>query len=885
MPQWKFASSFIFIVCLLAGVGAPAQQRERQNRSVVNGTVTDSLGNPLSGATIHLLSGTDSLSKIAGPRGTFTFNIPPKQRFRLIVTALGYRPFSQEYSVPAGSTQFDLGDIPLVPLYQQLQTATVSRVRPITSVPDTLTYNARAFPTQPGVAVVQLLRRLPGLEVDINGNVSINGTRITKVIVNGKEYMGGDVLFAIMNLPADIVEKIQIIDDYGDDARLTNIKVGEPRKILNIVFPQNLRTGMVGHLTAGEGTEGKFSDDIFANLFRPTTQTSLAVTAVDNSQLGENPVTTIDFGYSGPATTPIDAALNANYHIEHPHLRTTTAQTTSLPADQLNLSQTATTESVNKNFSAAGIFTVHPVPSSTLRLTTGLSLQHSTSTTTSNTATLETTYFTKTTLDQQYDQAATINTSPYADLYFEHISPKTGQRYSMQASLNYNTVTNRHTTIAQNTTTIGDTITNAVQQFTVNNPLTSLSLAVAGQFLWPLAPQTFFRLGYSAHRSRSDLTRTTVFPDSNQLSLLSDSLNLRQRYITQDQSLQAGLRLRRNAFQLLAQLDLRLANMDNEDFSAKNAIRYQYMAPLPTVEAGWALSPAARLTFNYHGDASAPGSAQLAPVTDITNPQFPVTGNPHLTPSYSEQFALHYEKSALKALTNFGFGATAGYNVTTHPIVNVINHPADSSAVIATTTYINGQPVTSAYASGQVSAPPILQKHLRLFFNTTIARSTTDTYADGNRLPTTTIAYTQTIHLLWQIEDLHQLDIQATHSSENTAFQTGTQASVHTQTANLTLAGRDLVFNHWTTSWQYTQPFESEADHLISTPAMLTAGIERTLLRKNAARISLTLNNILNSGSAASQQQTPTSITHTTIQYTQRYFLLTFRLQLEKFRH
>jgi TonB-dependent SusC/RagA subfamily outer membrane receptor len=100
---------------------------------------------------------------------------------------------------------------------------------------DTVEYKASAYPVKAKASVNELLKKLPGVDVDANGNVTAQGQQITKTRINGKDFNGADVNKAIKNLPADVVEKIQIIDDYGDQANKTAIKTGEPNKILNIV--------------------------------------------------------------------------------------------------------------------------------------------------------------------------------------------------------------------------------------------------------------------------------------------------------------------------------------------------------------------------------------------------------------------------------------------------------------------------------------------------------------------------------------------------------------------------------------------------------------------------------------------------------------------------
>ena len=91
-----------------------------------------------------------------------------------------------------------------------------------------------SFKVKEGAVVEDLLKKLPGVTVDKDGNVTAQGKAVSRVKVNGKDFFGGDVKTATKELPANIVDKIQVIDDYGDQATVSGIKDGDPDKIINI---------------------------------------------------------------------------------------------------------------------------------------------------------------------------------------------------------------------------------------------------------------------------------------------------------------------------------------------------------------------------------------------------------------------------------------------------------------------------------------------------------------------------------------------------------------------------------------------------------------------------------------------------------------------------
>src|SRR6202000_2722273 len=149
----------------------------------------------------------------------------------------------------------DLGAIVLKTDAHELAGVTIVGTIPVTLKEDTVQYQASAYKVRENAPLEDLIKKLPGVDVDVNGNVSTQGKQVTKVRINGKDFMGGDVQSALKNLPADVVENIQMIDDYGDQANLTGIKTGDPDKIMNITIRKDKNYGYFGQATVGGGSD------------------------------------------------------------------------------------------------------------------------------------------------------------------------------------------------------------------------------------------------------------------------------------------------------------------------------------------------------------------------------------------------------------------------------------------------------------------------------------------------------------------------------------------------------------------------------------------------------------------------------------------------------
>ncbi|NNU34897.1 hypothetical protein HK413_14110, partial [Mucilaginibacter sp. S1162] len=141
------------------------------------------------------------------------------------------------------------------PESRQLKEVVIIGVNPIKFKEDTIDYKIAAYPVRENAPVEDVLKKMPGVDVDNNGNVTAQGKSITKIRINGKDFMGGDVQSATKNIPADILESVQVIDDYGDQANLTGVRTGEPNKILNFTIRNDKNYGYSLQANAGAGKD------------------------------------------------------------------------------------------------------------------------------------------------------------------------------------------------------------------------------------------------------------------------------------------------------------------------------------------------------------------------------------------------------------------------------------------------------------------------------------------------------------------------------------------------------------------------------------------------------------------------------------------------------
>ena len=166
-------------------------------------------------------------------------------------------------------------------------------VPPIIVKEDTVEYKADSFRLKPNAMVEDLLKKMPGIEVDKNGNITAQGKTVTKVRVNGKDFFSGDPKAATQQLSADMIDKVQVVDDYGDLANASGIKDGEPDKVINLQLKKDRNRGVFSRTTVGAGTNDRYAATTNVNFFNNNKQLSVFGGANNNNS------STFDFNSSG----------------------------------------------------------------------------------------------------------------------------------------------------------------------------------------------------------------------------------------------------------------------------------------------------------------------------------------------------------------------------------------------------------------------------------------------------------------------------------------------------------------------------------------------------------------------------------------------------------
>lgn len=237
----------------------------------ISGTVLDQQKtNPLNNASVRLRSTTNSAfarNILSDSLGRFSFQNLPSDSFLLTISFVGYNDVTRGIRLDTASVSLDTTgagmvdvNIAMVPsTSQDLATVVITaRTPPARQKGDTLEINASQFKVNPDASAEDLARKVPGITIE-NGQVKAQGENVQKVTIDGRELFGDDATAALRNLPAEIIDKIQVFDRLSDQAQLSGVDDGNTQKGINIVTKANMRNGQFGRVFAGYGTDKRYS--------------------------------------------------------------------------------------------------------------------------------------------------------------------------------------------------------------------------------------------------------------------------------------------------------------------------------------------------------------------------------------------------------------------------------------------------------------------------------------------------------------------------------------------------------------------------------------------------------------------------------------------------
>ncbi|WP_446778338.1 carboxypeptidase regulatory-like domain-containing protein, partial [Macellibacteroides fermentans] len=243
-----------------------------QTGVTVTGRIVERGNNlPVEQATVRLLTGKDSTlvgGVVSSANGNFTLKNIKAGSYLLHVTFVGFEPTYQPLQITGKVNPVKIGNIELTDGAIQLgEAVVVGKANEVVVRNDTVEYNADSYKVTEGSVLEDLLKKMPGVEIASDGKVTVNGKEIKKIMIDGKEFFSDDPKVASKNLPAKMVDKVQVLDKKSDMAMMTGFDDGNEETVINLTVKPGMKQGWFGNAFAGYGSEKRYEGNAMVNRF------------------------------------------------------------------------------------------------------------------------------------------------------------------------------------------------------------------------------------------------------------------------------------------------------------------------------------------------------------------------------------------------------------------------------------------------------------------------------------------------------------------------------------------------------------------------------------------------------------------------------------------
>ncbi len=278
------------LLMLLMILFSPMAFAQQSGVNVTGSVVEQGSDTPIEQATVRLLNVKDSAmvrGVVSARNGSFTLKNVKKGSYLLHITFIGYDPLYQPLQITGKKNPVNVGKLELSNGAIELGEAVVIGKAPeVTVRNDTVEYNADSYKVTEGSVLEDLLKKMPGVEVDSEGKITVNGKEVKKVMVDGKEFFSDDPKVASKNLPAKMIDKLQVLDKKSDMAQMTGFDDGEEETVINLTVKPGMKQGWFGNAYGGYGSKDRYEGNAMVNRFVNNDQITFMGGANNTNNMG-----------------------------------------------------------------------------------------------------------------------------------------------------------------------------------------------------------------------------------------------------------------------------------------------------------------------------------------------------------------------------------------------------------------------------------------------------------------------------------------------------------------------------------------------------------------------------------------------------------------------
>ena len=733
-----------FLLLLLVSVAANAQKQGTVTGKVVEATNQEGM----IAASVQLYSLPDSVFKVGvatDTKGGFSLKAAPGNYFAR-VSYLGYVAKDVNVKVAKGKT-VELGTITLEQDAVSLKDALVTaEVPPVTASDDTLMFNTAAFRVPEGSMLEELIKKYPGVDIDENGTIKINGKTVNRILMKGKDFFGTDKDMALKNISVDAVDQVKFYDKKSDFSRITGIDDGEEETVLDLQMKKGVSDGFFSNTDVGYGTKDRYLFRNTTNYYNDVAQYTMVLAANNMNNQGFSDGRGRGFRGGGSGlVAPKQGGFNFAYenkkieiggNVRANHRDTDSknwsSSETFMPQIGRNQFSNSRSTSFGRNSSFNADLRLEWRPDTMTNIIFSPSVSYSTSDNWSQSASA-------TFNSDPFDIIETYGKSSYGDVFeaLDSIAINSNRSESMSNNENFSTGGNLQ--VNRRLQKPGRNITfrasysysnSESKSFSTNNvkyyqaaagssgydrkrysttPSTNWNYNLRLSYTEPLMKNLFLQLNYSFSNSYNDSDRSTYIFDAltdyvmslnhNYLlpglpadyeQYLSDSLSRYSTYRTQRHDVQVMFRYVTDKMNLNAGVTYmpQHTEMAYQYFGVDTVLKRDVYNISPNIRFRYRWSKQTSLNINYRGSTSQPSMTDLLDITDDSNPLNITKGNPGLKPSFSNNVMVHFNTYNVDAQR--GFNVYASFNNTLNSISRKATYDETTGATTTQPDNING---------------------------------------------------------------------------------------------------------------------------------------------------------------------------------------------------
>lgn len=710
------------LLMLLMILFSPMAFAQQSGVNVTGSVVEQGSDTPIEQATVRLLNVKDSAmvrGVVSARNGSFTLKNVKKGSYLLHITFIGYDPLYQPLQITGKKNPVNVGKLELSDGAIELGEAVVIGKAPeVTVRNDTVEYNADSYKVTEGSVLEDLLKKMPGVEVDSEGKITVNGKEVKKVMVDGKEFFSDDPKVASKNLPAKMIDKLQVLDKKSDMAQMTGFDDGEEETVINLTVKPGMKQGWFGNAYGGYGSKDRYEGNAMVNRFVNNDQITFMGGTNNTNNMGFSDLASTmfsgmgggggrrgGFGAGSGITSSGNAGLNFSKEFKPDKLtlggntryshsdndaRSKSDRQNILPGDSSSYDNSeAMSRTKSDNFGVDFRLEWKPDTMTQLIFRPSFSLSHS----------MNDNFSDATTLDNERDTVNTNKSSNYSE----------SNGYNLNASIDFSRKLNNKGRVFSATLSGGnsDSYSDGMNRSDIVyfNQTDALKNSIIDQrsrydnkgfnyrayvsWVEPIGHNNFIQATYSISQRKQEALKNVYNQDADGIYNVLDSAynqSYRNNFISQRASL--SFKSQRAKFNYTIGLNLDPSYSSSENFvgdTTLSKITRKVVNLSPMAQFNYMFDKRTNLRIMYNGRTSQPSMTQLQPVADISDPTNITIGNPDLNPRYTNNVFIRFQQFTPEKQRAFMIMANGSYII--NDIVSYTSYNQETG--VKTTTYKN----------------------------------------------------------------------------------------------------------------------------------------------------------------------------------------------------